>query len=936
MVGSPTEERALRQKFAQAIAASRLGADPGLLAAVETSLFGDSPWAATSRYRPLRVRGRGAYGTVYEAHDTELDRRVALKVVRRRDADEHPHARMQAEARAIARVSHPNVVQIYDVVWEQGRLQIAMELVQGRDLAHWLSEPRTWQQVVDLLIDVGRGLIAIHDAGLVHRDFKPGNVLVGDDGVPRIADFGLARLLDRGDEITVKEVITESGPVADLTGTGLIVGTPAYMAPEQHAGSRVTEAADQYAFCITLYEALTGQRPFQSSSLRELGEHKLAMRMPRQRPEGVPRAVLAIVRRGLQPDPAARHPSMRALCDALEQARHRRSPKRWLWLAIAGAVGLAAVAIAATREDPCEQGAQAIDAIWNRQRASEIGDAIDGEAFSSASWDSVEARVDAYATRWLASYETACRGSFSPALECLKPRSDDLGSFVELVGEGDPLVLASASEAADALPDPESCRFANDSAWTPPADEAVAVEALRSELARARAEALGGRSERALDRVELVISRADVLRFRAPSLEARVVAGRAERTLGRRDAAAERLEETALEAVAGGFDEIALEAMTLALQCHVESRALDAAELWAEQALSVAARIEAPRREAELETALAVLAWEQRDQEGAIRRLVALLDLPTDVLTAHARYRVLLQLGSYEAERGDDAAAGAWLDRAEKVMRDEDGPDHIAISEIEGRRAMILARRGKLAEGRQHLERARAAIRELPPDHAAVGYTLLREGTLHLLAGEYTDAIEALRPACSVLAADPDAQPVRECFANLASVYGDTGRPDDAIATAKRGLALTEQASAPDHRLVVMYHILIADAERTLGDLATARLEYERALEVIDEHMPGHPRAAWANSRLGDLALDESDLPRAEQHFRTALAQLHEGERAEFGANIRFGLARALGAKDREAALAYAREARALLEGNQSKFAQELSPEIDQWLARRR
>ncbi|EDM75916.1 serine/threonine kinase family protein [Plesiocystis pacifica SIR-1] len=350
---------------------------------------GDGP-IRLGRYSVLRHLGRGGMSTVYRAYDPELDRQVALKLVTiddPRDAD--GPARLVREARAMAKISHPNVAPVYDVGLVEGAVFIAMELIEGPNLDTWLREcARPWTEVTSMFMQAGRGLLAAHDVGLAHRDFKPDNVMVGPDGRARVLDFGLARPTPPGegieDELLLEEteyealilpedpddvdedalarleasfaelqiqgeVPTQAGGHAGLdprtdptlggvpplggverllqaessgsfdlkvsvTHNGIVTGTPAYMAPEQHLGDAGGAAADQFAFCVSMWEGLYRQRPFHGHTFAEIACAIVdGDRRPAPSHTRVPGWLSALLERGMDPDPRERHPSMRAL-----------------------------------------------------------------------------------------------------------------------------------------------------------------------------------------------------------------------------------------------------------------------------------------------------------------------------------------------------------------------------------------------------------------------------------------------------------------------------------------------------------------------------------------------------------------------------------------------------------------------------------------------
>ena len=293
------------------------------------------------RYVILRELGRGGMGVVYAAYDTVLDRKVALKLLRDRVGGVEGHERMLREARALARLSHPNVVGIYEVGEVGQRVFLTMEMVDGISLRAWLrAQPRGQAEILAAFLQAAEGLAAAHAAGLVHRDFKPDNVLVGDDGRVRVMDFGLARL-----ETEAAEAASPSRAAVDplLTAAGALLGTPAYMAPEQHMGLVAYAVADIFSFAVALYEALHGERPFQGTSAAELSERVLGGRRTHAPTPGrVPAWLQAVVLRGMAVEPIDRWPTMRAFAAAL-RADPRVQIRRLLaaTVAIAGALGLA-------------------------------------------------------------------------------------------------------------------------------------------------------------------------------------------------------------------------------------------------------------------------------------------------------------------------------------------------------------------------------------------------------------------------------------------------------------------------------------------------------------------------------------------------------------------------------------------------------------------
>jgi serine/threonine protein kinase/predicted Zn-dependent peptidase len=352
-----------------------------LLARARQALLGwDRDPVTVGRYRILERIGSGGMGVVYSAHDDELDRQVAIKILRQDLAQGSAgRTRLLREAQATARLSHPNVVHVYEVGQESGQVFMAMELVRGDTLRMWQQAARrTWLETVVMFVAAGEGLAAAHAEGLVHRDFKPDNVLVGHDGRPRVLDFGLARVTSEtlhGNDVTGRMAAVSSagtsssqlsassgshpGPgqsgsgsalqIADLTRTGTILGTPAYMAPEQLEHGEPSARSDQFSFCVALFEALYGRRPFVGSTYEELTDNiaKGAMVAVDLRRAKIPRAIHAALTKGLDRDPTARHHDMRELLTALRQGLSSRPPSSRTSWGVAGVLGATILGAAA-------------------------------------------------------------------------------------------------------------------------------------------------------------------------------------------------------------------------------------------------------------------------------------------------------------------------------------------------------------------------------------------------------------------------------------------------------------------------------------------------------------------------------------------------------------------------------------------------------------
>ena len=414
--------------------------DPGELPAGHT----------LGRYVVAKRIGRGGMGVVYLAFDNDLERRVALKVLRPEgtfgsDTGEL-RTRMLREAQAMAKVSHPNVVAVYDVGSFGEQIFVAMEYVRGGTLRAWSQTPRATKAILSLYRQAGRGLEAAHRAGILHRDFKPENVLVDDQGHVKVVDFGLARLDDREprapsrghvshvalDETGVNHRI---GLGANLTSAGQVIGTPAYMAPEQLRGEKVDPRTDQFSFCVALYEALCGARPF-GEGMEGLAKATTGTIVPLAAESKLPRGVRQALRRGLSADPDSRFASMTELLEAIERAMAR--PKLWLGVLALAAVGAAAAGVAIRMSAPgaqCRGGEAELAGVWDEPRRAAVRSAFEATRvpYADGAFREVERALDGYVATWVSMRRDACeatmvRGEQSGELmdlrmACLQERS---------------------------------------------------------------------------------------------------------------------------------------------------------------------------------------------------------------------------------------------------------------------------------------------------------------------------------------------------------------------------------------------------------------------------------------------------------------------------------------------------------------------------------
>ncbi len=715
------------------------------LASVEAALFQRRPTVPVlARYVLLDKLGQGGLGVVFRAYDPDLDRRVALKLMRLQPGVRDPEASLLLrEARMMARLTHPNVATVHDVgiyterdlgqVADHGDLGIpprgvflVMELLeQGslRDVLRNDSPPP--RRRLAMLLAAGRGIAAAHALGIVHRDFKPANVLVGADGEVRVADFGLAR--SEADD-----------PREDPSG-----GTPAYMAPEQLHGGYVDAQSDQYAFALTCWVVLYGRYPFEGDRVR-------GPLPPAPRLRGVPRGVQTVLRRALSLDPTRRYPGVTALLQALERARADRPRRAAIGLGVGLACVLGVVGLRSELPEPvCSSAGSAIDEVWNDSARSELEAAFlaTGQPFAEESWASVQRTLDAYATQWREASRTACEDTHvrhvqSEALldlrgECLERHRRELDAAVRLLREADPRMLANAVQLVHGLGWIAACedleavaterRLPDD-----PEQRAMAVQ-VAADLAEARLLELSGRYDEAATLAQGARDRAeqldDVPLLAAADLRlGSVAAGRGDHDTSR------RLLLRGIQTAEGARqDELAADGwIRLLWVAGVELEDTEQGDIWVGFARAALRRLGGdPLREAEL----------------------------------------VHNLGGLYYRRGRWDEAFEHYQRALEVQRAQLGDDAPDVARTLNHIANVLLMSGEPRRSLSYSKRSLAIRREiLGPHHPLVAASLNNIASAHIQLGAWQDAELALDEARAITAGRglPEEQVARELTTRLA------------------------------------------------------------------------------------------------------------------------------------------------------------------------
>ncbi len=846
------------------------------------------------RFTVLERLGEGGMGVVYAAYDPQLDRRVAVKVLRSVGGGDSAgaRARLLREAQAMARLSHPNLIVVHEVGEHEGAVFVAMEFIKGASLDSWLKAqheddgppPATrWRVVLDVFRRAGAGLAAAHASGIVHRDFKPHNVMRGEDGRVKVLDFGLARLTDAALEPAdgAAEERGESALAVRLTRTGAVMGTPAYMSPEQHAGERAGERSDQFSFFAALYEGLYGQLPFAGDTL---GELLLNISEGRLRPPpadaGVPAWVLRIVTRGLSAEPAERFPSMAAALDALARdpvARRRRfaSAAALAVTMLGGGVGLSALA-RGEGPVPCEEVGAEIEEVWRPERraSAERGLVDTGSPIAAMTWERAGGMLDDYARAWAAQRVDACEqhrgGAQSDRLfdlrgACLERRRVGLDALVEIFEGADEGVVTNAVAAVAGLPGIERCGDVEAlmSAVPPPDNPALAerVATRRSSLARGDAAQLAGRYDDALAVADAVAAESESIAYAPLRAEAQLARGRALQELGRAEEADGALARAQATGLSARVEDVATEAAARRVFVLGEylSRADEAMAL-AEVAGAMASRDGAePRARWLVHNNRGLVLWRKGQIPAAREELERAAEIAAaDRLAIEAGISTV-NLGSMAGSDGDATLAAARYDDAYRFFDGALGANHpLTMQSLLGR-GQAEWEQGKSAASRATMTRLRGALAEVfgPRNH----FVFVAEGQLAEAALVYRDYDVGEKLARALVAGAPEVMSyAAEAHRLLGALLVARGQPDEGLPIARA--ALRHAASDPERRLIHSYYL--GDTLRAAGLLDEALQLHREAVAGFSEALgETSPMVALVRERLAQTLLARGELDEA-------------------------------------------------------------------------
>ncbi len=823
---------------------------------------------ALDRYVILDRLGAGGMGEVFSAWDPVLDRKVAVKVLRPdfegSDLGEEFKRRLLHEAQSLAKLSHPNVVTVHDVGIAGDRIFLAMEFAEGRTLKQWLEQkPRpSWQATLEVFLAAGEGLVAAHTQGITHRDFKPDNVIVGSDGRVRVMDFGLAH----GQAARKKEP-SDSMP-RSITGPGAMLGTPAYMSPEALHGKPTDFRSDEFGFCVALFEAFYGVRPFEGASpyalAVEIGANHV---VAPPKDTKVPKRIHQLLLKGLRAEPNERFQTMRALL--LQLGRRKSSREQGLAFASVAALAVLAAGLAGLASyrarTRCAEVDTRLRGVWDPAVKRSVRQAFEAtqKPWATAAWRDVEARLDTYSAQWLTMRRAACEGSLErndeqlgQEIVCLSRRLSDLEATTQLFSHADGDVVERAVTTAGALAPLPSCR-----SIMPIVRRTEEGETTRAQLSAVKARVDAGKYADALALASELATKASASGDHTTYAEARLWMAIAKMRTGDAKAADTLVEESILAAEIGLDDELQARGWVERVGFAAVGAPQQDADRWVRFARAAIDRVGKP---AELEASFA-------NNQGVL-----------------AYYRAQYP-----------AAVEAYQ-RALALRRELLGEKHPLVARSHSNLGTAFKLMGRLDDARAQYEQA-LAIEEFALDasHPQVADTLNNLGNVLQAQGSPTGARRALERALRIkeVAFGKDSLPVAVTLTNLGALLLDLEDLSAAEASLSRSLEIKEQRTGNDSLTVAISLTNLAQARRAAKRWTDAIALDERALGIRRARQgEQHLDLAYNLTGLGEAKLMSNDVPGAKKVLEQALA-LRQERGPERGATA-FWLARALGTKD--------------------------------------
>ncbi len=837
------------------------------------------PGERVGRYRVLHVLGSGGMGTVYAAQDPKLGRTIAIKVLHDRrgygryDSPERA-AVLLHEAQAMAQFSHPNVVTVHDVGTHDGRVFVAMDWVRGPTLRSWMKG-RPWELVLRAFLQAGRGLAAVHAAGLVHRDFKPANVMLHPGGRVVVMDFGLARLAAPSSRQGESGPVPTGEPSNDdaVSQMGSVQGTPAYMAPEQHLAFDIDGRADQFSYCVSAFEGLYGTRPFHARTVTELLMRVSSAEIVATPRSKVSKRIRSALVRGLAELPADRWTSMEALLDRLQP----RGGATWaLWTAGAAATATLA-ALAIPPADPCATRSKTVRASWSTERRAEVREALRDAPQAARR---VTERLDDYVETLANAHDDACRTEVAaPLLDrrtaCLQQRTGALRATVDALrgttSDGrEGIGGSSALQVVDQLPsvarcvDPEALAHESDL----PADPARRVQVQRAYDAVSEAAALkvAGNLEAAQPRAKAALVLARDSGYAPVEAEALVVYGSTQEARGDYAEAAATFESAFYLARANHQDTTALRAAAeLVYSVGYRLQQRDSAQTWVRHAEALLVRLDAEDPDvnslnARLVNNVATLDYSDGNYEASAKgfeRTAALRaalqgESAPDVAAAYSNLGLALtQLGRLDEALGHHARARASWEASL-------GLQHPMVAISVHNRALVFERMKRLEDAAAEYEKAiELRTRAQGAEHPGVALSMNNLGHVRQAQGRSLDALLLHQQALKLWhdAYGPEHRRVAEALGGIAEALHSQDRLEEAHRFADRCVSTLEGIVGPKHPDLALALHALALIERDEGDIQSARDNLERARAVFAEASgPASEDVARMDASLAELS----------------------------------------------------------------------------------
>lgn len=837
--------------------------------------------------------GQGGMGVVFAARDPVLERDVAIKLVRPtldagggRNFDH----RLRSEASALAQLSHPNIVSVFDVgtfgpeaggalSMESGGVFLVMERLAGTSLREWLAaKTRAADEIIPILLEAGRGLLAAHTVGITHGDVKPDNIMVEPGRRARVLDFGLAR------------------PVGSASEELELAGTPLYMDPARAGDLR----SDQYAYCLTVLEALVGKSVVSFRERDALTRCARAGSLPSAALETLRPPLAAALARGLHDEPAQRWDTLQPILDALRPPTPERT-RSWApawWTGAAATAVTIAWAWPTAEPDPCRNDPTLV-ASWNAEARASVEAALSATetAFADRTSRQVLDALDDYVQRWTRQHETSCStGASRQERECLERARRGAAALVRKLREPSVQTLTLATSAVRALHDPAGCGGEDTGIPAPPVDANAALAVAEARAQLAEAETLGRLGDYAAARaaIERALEVATGAQHAPAVAETLLALGRVQDNLGEYDDAADTLAQAFFSARAAGYGHVAAKAASfLVWVAGVRQSDEAAASQWSRHAATQATIPGLPCNRGAVEQRFGRYVAAAAQYRACIEGLDETHPDRTAILSARDNYAGAL------FRSGDTAAALVEFAAVLEARVAFHGPEHPSVAHSHNNVGLAQLQLGSTTEALVHLEQA-VAIAEAAtgPEHPDVPRHLNSLGEALLANGQTEAAVVAMQRGLALrrrIFGDehPD---VAAALANLGMALVARGDLNDAVLRHREALQVLGDAFGDDHPRVASTRHNLGEALRLAGRLGEARREQAAALAIWESALgTDHAFVGLATAELGRVSMAEGDVAGARPELERAVGILAEANaRAIDLAGARADLSRAL------------------------------------------